>query len=65
VEELFQRLDEAGKGFARGRAPEIRKAFMNLRSAVLARVWRGRTTPEQIQKIAETINAAAKSIDEL
>jgi DNA-binding PadR family transcriptional regulator len=66
VDELFSRLDEAGKGFERGRSPEIMKAFMNLRAAVVARVWRGDSaTPEQIRKIAEAINAAAKAIDEL
>jgi hypothetical protein len=42
------------------------KAFMNLRAAVISRVWRGESaTPEQIRKIAEAINAAAKAIDEL
>jgi DNA-binding PadR family transcriptional regulator len=65
VEELFERLEEAGKTFERGRSPEIRKAFMNLRSAVIARVSRGEATAEQIRKIAEAINAAAKAIDEL
>ena len=65
VDELFARLDEAGKGFERGRSPEIMKAFMNLRAAVVARVWRRSVTPEQIRKIAEAIDAAAKAIDEL
>jgi DNA-binding PadR family transcriptional regulator len=66
IEELLARLDEAGRGFERGRSPEIMKAFMNLRAAVVARVWRGESaTPEQIRKIAEAINAAAKAIDEL
>jgi DNA-binding PadR family transcriptional regulator len=66
VDELFSRLDEAGKGFERGRSPEIMKAFMNLRAAVVARVSRGESaTAEQIGKIAEAINAAAKAIDAL
>jgi len=65
VDELFERLEEAGKTFERGRSPEIRKAFMNLRSAVITRVSRGEATAEQIRKIAEAINAAAKTIDEL
>ena len=65
VDELFERLAEAGKTFERGRSPEIRKAFMNLRSAVIARVSRERATSEQIRKIADAINAAAKTIDEL
>ena len=64
IGELFQRLEETGRGFERGRSPEIMKAFMNLRGAVVARVSRS-VTPEQIRKITEAINAAAKAIDEL
>ena len=65
VAELFERLEEIGRGFERGRSPDIMKAFMNLRGAVMARVSRGTVTPEQIRKITEAINAAAKAIDEL
>src|SRR5580704_18628303 len=65
VEALFERLEEAGKGFERGRSPEIMKAFHNLRTAVVARVSRESVTTEQIRKISEAINAAAKAIDEL
>jgi DNA-binding PadR family transcriptional regulator len=65
VDGLFERLEEAGRGFQRGRSPEIMKAFQNLRGAVLARVTRGNATEEQIGKIAEAIDAAAKVIDEL
>ena len=65
VTELFTRLEETGRGFERGRSPEIMKAFGNLRGAVIARVSREAVTPEQIAKITEAINAAAKAIDEL
>jgi DNA-binding PadR family transcriptional regulator len=65
VDELFARLEEAGKGFERGRSPEIMRAFMELREAVMARVARRNATPEQIAKITAAINAAAKAIDEL
>jgi DNA-binding PadR family transcriptional regulator len=65
IGELFERLEETGRGFERGRSPEIMKAFMNLRGAVMARVSRESTKPEQIRKITEAINAAAKAIDEL
>jgi DNA-binding PadR family transcriptional regulator len=65
VEGLFERLEEAGRGFQRGRSPEIMKAFQNLRGAVLARVTRGNATEEQVTKIAAAIDAAAKAIDEL
>jgi DNA-binding PadR family transcriptional regulator len=65
VEELLARLDEAGSRFERGRSPEIMRAFMNLRGAVAARMARGNATAEQLKKIAEAVDAAAKSIDEL
>jgi DNA-binding PadR family transcriptional regulator len=65
IGELFERLEETGRGFERGRSPEIMKAFLNLRGAVMARVSRGNVKPEQIAKITEAINAAAKAIDEL
>ena len=65
VSELFARLEETGRGFERGRSPEIMKAFGNLRGAVIARVSRESVTAEQIVKITEAINAAAKAIDEL
>jgi DNA-binding PadR family transcriptional regulator len=65
VEELFSRLEEAGRHFERRRSPEIMKAFLNLRGAVVAKVSRGSVTSEQIRKIAEAIDAAAKTIDEM
>jgi DNA-binding PadR family transcriptional regulator len=65
VGQLFARLEEAGRSFERGRSPEIMKAFLNLRGAVMARVLRESVKPEQIKKITEAINAAAKTIDEL
>ena len=65
VGELFARLEETGRSFERGRSPEIMKAFMNLRGAVMARVSRESVKPEQIKKITDAINAAAKAIDEL
>ncbi len=64
VDELFARLDEASKGFERGRSPEVIRAFMNLRGAVMARLSR-EVTPEQLRKITEAIQAAAKAIDEM
>lgn len=63
--ELFVRLEEAGEEFRRGRSPEMMKAFMNLRGAIGARLVRGNATPEQIQRLAEIVNRAAKEIDEL
>ncbi len=65
VGQLFERLEETGRGFQRGRSPELMKAFMDLRSAVMSKMWRRNATPEQIKKIAEAIHKAAEEIDEL
>jgi DNA-binding PadR family transcriptional regulator len=65
IDELFERLDQTGRGFRRGRSPEIMRAFMDLRGAVAVRMHRERVTREQIRQIAEVINAATKAIDEL
>jgi DNA-binding PadR family transcriptional regulator len=65
IEELFERLQEAGRSFERGRSPELMKAFLSLRNAVVARVSRENVTPELIRKMTEAIHAAAKAIDAL
>jgi DNA-binding PadR family transcriptional regulator len=65
VGQLFERLEETGRGFRRGRSPELMKAFMDLRGAVTSKVWRRNATPEQIKKVAEAIHKAAEEIDKL
>jgi len=65
VDELFERIETAGQGFRRGRSPEVMRAFLNLRGAVAMRLHRQRATREEIRKIADAINAAAKAIDEM
>jgi DNA-binding PadR family transcriptional regulator len=65
VEAIFAQLEEAGRSFARGRSPELMRAFDNLRGAVSARVSRGNAGAELIGKMAEAIDTAAKTIDEL
>jgi DNA-binding PadR family transcriptional regulator len=65
VDELFERIIEAGKTFERERSPEILRAFLNLRESVMAKVSRRRDSPDQVRKITELIDAAARAIDEL
>jgi DNA-binding PadR family transcriptional regulator len=65
LEDLFARMEEAGRGFKRGRSPEIMKAFMNLRRAVVGRVSRNKLTSKELRQIADAIDVAAKAIDEL
>ena len=65
VEQLLARMQEAGRGFERGRSPEIMQAVRDLRGAVMARVARGNATSELVLKIAEAIKAATREIDQL
>src|SRR5271163_1137604 len=62
---IFGRMEEAGKVFGRGRSPQIMRAIMNLRYALKIRTERGNLSSEQIRKVAEAIDAAARLIDEV
>jgi DNA-binding PadR family transcriptional regulator len=62
---IFGRMEQAGKAFGRGRSPQIMRAIMNLRYALKIRTERGNLSPEQIRKVAEAIDAAARAIDEV
>ena len=64
IGEVFQRIEAVGERFSRRRSPELMEAFSNLRHAIGARMWRRNLTPEQVKKIAETVNAAARAIEE-
>lgn len=62
---IGQRLDHAGKVFGRERSPQLMRAMMNLKFALKMRSRSGKLSPEQIRKIAEAIDAAARVIDEV
>jgi DNA-binding PadR family transcriptional regulator len=62
---IFGRMEQAGKAFGRGRSPQIMRAAMNLQYALKIRTERGNLSPEQIRKVAEAIDAAARAIDEV
>ncbi len=61
---IFGRIEQAGKAFGRGRSPQLKRALMNLRVALKMRVGRGDLNQEQLSKIAEALDAAARAIDE-
>jgi DNA-binding PadR family transcriptional regulator len=65
VKAIFGRMEQAGKAFGRGRSPQIMRAIMNLRYALSIRTERGNLSAEQIRKVAEAIDAAARVIDEV
>ncbi len=64
IGEVFERIEAVGERFERRRSPELLEAFANLRHAVMGRMWRRSITSEQVRKIAEIVNAAARSIEE-
>lgn len=61
---IFGRMEQAGKAFGRGRSPQIMRALMNLKFALKLRASQGNLSPEQINKITEAIDAAARVIGE-
>ena len=61
---IFGRMEEASKAFGRGRSPQIKRAVMNLKMAMKMRMEKGDLSTEQVSKIAEAIDAAARVIDE-
>jgi len=65
VKTILGRMQEAGRAFGRGRSPQIGRAVMNLRYALRMRIERGNLTAEQLSKIAEALDAAARTIDEV
>ncbi len=64
VKAIFGRMEQARRVFGRGRSPQIMRAMMNLRYALRMRVGRGDLNSDQVSKIAEAIDAAARAIDE-
>jgi len=65
IKAIFGRMEQAGKAFNRGRSPQVMRAMMNLSMALRMRMSQGALSPEQIRKVAEAIDAAARVIDEV
>jgi len=62
---IFGRMEPSGQSLWRGRSPQIMRAIMNLRYALKIRTERGNLSAEQIRKVAEAIDGAARVIDEV
>ena len=60
---IAERIEDSGERFGRLRSQQVMRAFRNLGEAVRGRMFRGDLTPEQIAKIAEAIDTAARAID--
>ena len=57
-------MEQAGAAFGRGRAPQIMRAVENFRMALRLKTSQGSLNEEQIRKIVEAIDAAAKQIEQ-
>jgi len=65
IQAILGRMEQAGKAFGRGRSPQIMRAVANLMFALKMRGKFGQLTPEQIRKITEAIDAAARAVEEV
>jgi DNA-binding PadR family transcriptional regulator len=64
IDAIFTRLDgESGPGWAE--AASVLRAMMNLRASVKLRLRGRKATKEQIQAIADALDAAAKTIEKI
>jgi len=64
VKAIFGRMEQAERVFGRGRSPQIMRALMNLKFALKMRAGRGDLSTEQVSKIADALDKAARAIDE-
>jgi DNA-binding PadR family transcriptional regulator len=64
VEALFARMAQAGAAFGKGRTPQIMRAVENFRMTLRMKTSQGGLNEEQIRKIVDAIDAAAKSIEQ-
>jgi DNA-binding PadR family transcriptional regulator len=63
VDQLLERMDEAGRTHSGGHAPQILRAMENLKLALRLRVARGPLSEDQVNAVATAIDAAATGIE--
>lgn len=64
IDALFERMKQVGTAFGRGRAPQIMRAVENFRLALRLKTSQGSLGEDQIRKIADVIDAAARQIEQ-
>jgi DNA-binding PadR family transcriptional regulator len=65
LNDLENRMKSAGRGFERGRSPEIMDAVGELREAIASSMRRDDSSPEHIRKVADVLKHAAKVLRDL
>ena len=63
VEAIFGRIAEISARHGGGPAPQILRAMENLKLALRLRLSQGPLNAEQISKISEVLDVAAKSVE--
>lgn len=64
IDSLFERMEQTGAAFGRGRSPQIMRAIENFRMALRMKTSHASLTEEQIRKIVEAIDGAARQIEQ-
>ena len=65
LDELFTRMDEAGRSHRSGAAPQIVRAMENFKLALRLRSSNGPLTQEQVDAVAAAIDAAAIAVEKV
>ncbi len=63
VDEVMGRMAETNRTWSGGPAPQILRAFLNLKAALLLRLGKGRLSEEQVRSIAAVLDRAATEIE--
>jgi len=63
IEQLMGRIRQVGETYGSGRAPQIMRALHNCKLALKLKFGQAELTSEQIRKIAEILDTAAKEIE--
>jgi DNA-binding PadR family transcriptional regulator len=64
IDALFERMEQAGAAFGKGRVPQIMRAVENFRMALRLKTSQGSLNEDQIRKIVEAIDTAVKQIEQ-
>jgi DNA-binding PadR family transcriptional regulator len=65
IDDLFGRISQVGQAFGTGRTPQIMRAMHNFKLALKMRFAQGDMTADQVKRVAEIIDNAAKEIESI
>ena len=65
IDLLLGRIKDVGKAFGSGRTPQVMRAMQNFKLALKLRFAQGDLTSDQISRVAEIIDKAAKDIESI